>query len=780
MSAPLRDLAARDRALDQTYRPRLFRAADAGEATALDDLVRSGEPAIYHDTLDAQLAELVETRAAERKLSAAEIREHSLAHVRDADAEPSTYGTFVYYPWSRRLVRVLPAAEYEELRTSRNRNKITRDEQTRLGRVRVGVAGLSVGQSTAVTLVLEGVGGAFRLADFDTLSLSNMNRLRAGTHEIGVNKAYLVAREIYEINPYAVVEVFDRGIVDDTIDAFFSTTEPLDLLFEECDDLSMKVRLRHEARRRGVPVLMETSDRGLFDVERFDRESQRPLFHGLGGDLDPAKLAGMTTYEKVPIVLDIIGAKTMSRRMAASLLDIDATLKTWPQLASAVALGGAINTDAARRVVLGSFTGSGRYFVDLETIISDEAESAAREPAKPGAAGAPFVPSERPPSESEPREHPQDLRGPLSFDRLEQLVRVAALAPSGGNCQPWRFAYSRGVLSFLHDEVRSKSFLDFEHRATYAAFGAAAENLSLGAAQLGVGVTLEPFPDPSNPLMVCRAAFRASAAQPSAEDAALGRQVEQRVTNRKLGPRVALDAGELRALEETAERAGASLRILTGDADLEGLGAIVGMGERLRLMSPVMHREMMSELRWSRKEAIARADGLDLATLELTPTDEAGIRLIADESVMTAVRDVGGGHGLAQSSRKAIAAASAVGLLTMFPVPGAAASRVARTYFDGGRALQRVWLCATKLGLAMQPMTALLYLFVRLEQGNGAGLEEREKRELAVLRAGFRDKFPAALTAGAQEVMLFRIARTGAPSARSLRRPVSDILDIET
>ena len=155
-------------------------------------------------------------------------------------AEPSTYGTWVHYPWSGRLVRVLPSSEFEELRTSRNRNKITREEQTRLGALRVGIAGLSVGQSTAVTLALEGIGGVFRLADFDTLSLSNMNRLRAGVHEIGVNKAVLVAREIYEINPYAVVEVFLRGVRDDSIDAFFSKSAPLNLLFEECDDLKMK------------------------------------------------------------------------------------------------------------------------------------------------------------------------------------------------------------------------------------------------------------------------------------------------------------------------------------------------------------------------------------------------------------------------------------------------------------------------------------------------------------------------------------------------------------
>src|SRR5262249_23379014 len=134
------------------------------------------------------------------------------------------------------------------LRTSRNRNKITRDEQTRLAGLTLGIAGLSVGQSTAITLALEGIGGRFRLADFDTLSLSNMNRLRAGVHQIGVKKTSIVAQAIFEINPYARIEIFDQGITDETLPPFFGDGgTPLDLLFEECDDLRMKFKLREEA-----------------------------------------------------------------------------------------------------------------------------------------------------------------------------------------------------------------------------------------------------------------------------------------------------------------------------------------------------------------------------------------------------------------------------------------------------------------------------------------------------------------------------------------------------
>ena len=769
----LEKLAEEERLRQDEVAPRFFAFANEKDRAALEALVGGKTPPTVHDTIAAQLAELVETRAPAEKLTADEIRTRSLAL---AGGDLRAYGSWVHFPWSRRIVHVLPEREYEELRTSRNRNKITRAEQDKLRGLRVGIAGLSVGQSTAIMLALEGVGGHFRIADFDVLSLSNMNRLRAGAHEIGVKKTSLVAREIYEINPYAKIEIFDRGITDESLPLFFGEKEPLDLLFEECDDLKMKVRLRIEARKRKIPVLMETSDRGLFDVERFDLEPARAPFHGLVGELDPEKLSGMTTYEKVPIVLAIIGAKTMSKRMAASLVDIDATLKTWPQLASAVALGGAINTDAARRVALGTFRTSGRFFVDIEGTVNDAAESAAPSAASDTIHAPPLDEDDRPtPVVTLPHVHA--ARSPASKiprATIERLVTLAALAPSGGNCQPWRFRLENDVLHCIHDLVRSKTFLDFENRATYAAFGALSENLRLGASSLGLGVDLTRFPKASDPFLICDARLGGAPSELGDEDRILLSQIETRVTNRKLAKRTTLPEPDASVLRDIAKRAGATLTLVTDGALLDRLGDVLGMGERLRLMNETMHHEMMGELRWSKEETQRKRDGLDLATLELTPTDEAGMRLIADWSVMEMVRRIDGGHGLASSTKKSIASACAIGLIA---VPRDAGSNVRDVYFSGGIALERVWLMATAKGYAVQPMTALPYLFARLEDGRAEGLDERERRELAELRARYRALFGIDASSRDAEVMLFRLAVASAPSARSLRRTVEEILD---
>nr|WP_083975936.1 ThiF family adenylyltransferase [Herbidospora sakaeratensis] len=275
--------------------------------------------------------------------------------------DPLGFGTWVWYPWSAVLVRTHPAEEFRRLRTDRNRNKITPAEQRRLGAARIGVVGLSVGNGTALTLTMEGVGGSFRIADFDRLDLTNLNRIRAGLPDLGLEKTVVTARQMYEIDPYLDVQPFREGVTPANVDAFL---DGLDLVVEECDDLYVKVALRERARARRVPVLMSTSDRGMLDVERFDLEPGRPIFHGLLGEVRADDLIGLAPKDKIRHVLAMFAEESLSPRMRASLPEVGRTLASWPQLASDVAVGAGAVTDAARRLLLGEPVASGRYHLD--------------------------------------------------------------------------------------------------------------------------------------------------------------------------------------------------------------------------------------------------------------------------------------------------------------------------------------------------------------------------------------------------------------------------------
>jgi nitroreductase len=730
-----------------SWRPRLFASDSAELAKLLDD----GHVVFVHDEIRRQLAELCEVHAPERRLTEAELDERIATHVASCPLE--AYGSWVYYPWSRRLVHVLPREEFVFLRTSANRNRITQAEQDQLARLTIGVAGLSVGQMTAITLALEGIGGRFRLADFDTLGLTNLNRLRAGVEQIELNKAILTARAIYELNPYAEVELFLDGVTAENVDAFLGG---LDLVYEECDDLHAKFLLRLRAKEMRIPVVMETSDRGLIDVERFDQHPEAPPFHGLTRPVEASRLKGLTSYEKIPMVYEIIG-RTLSKRLSASFVDVETTLKTWPQLASAVALGGALNADVGRRIALGTLRESGRFFVDMEALVADGKSAPIAPPLDDDDLTGSGEP-ELPPPAKAPAEISRMTR--MSPEVARDLVTYGTLAPSGGNCQPWRFHFRDGTLHCIHDIERSRSMLDFGNAASHLAFGAMARHMELAAAAMGLSANVVPFPDAG---AICT--VETTRADESGEAHELSPWLTKRATNRRHGERVPFDAAHRAALEGAAASAGARLQFVEGPA-MQELGAILGAGDRVRFLSPVMHKEMMGELRWDRAEADRTRDGIELATLELTPTDRIGMRMAKDPGVMKVLRETGAGHGLGRSAIKTIGASSAVGLLTI-------EGRGARAFFDGGRALADVWLRATALGLAVQPMTALLYMFARAAAG-GEGLSDDERAELARLRARFDQLFR--IVSSESELILFRVAYAGPPSARSLRRRALDVL----
>ena len=266
---------------------------------------------------------------------------------------------------------------------------------------------------------MQGLCGELRLADFDELELSNLNRVPATVFDLGVNKADRRRPPDRRDRPLSRRSTSaTAGSTSDTVGEFL---DGLDVVVEECDSLDVKALVREAARARGIPVLMATSDRGLLDVERFDLEPERPIFHGLLGDLDAAPLAGLDNRDKIPHVLRISTRASCRHAAAASLVEVGQTLATWPQLAADVRLGAAAVAEAVRRIGLGEPLSSGRVRVDLGAALDDLTDP----PLSRHRATA-LRRRRSTETHTEPR------------DPIDAIVVAASRAPSGGNVQPWR------------------------------------------------------------------------------------------------------------------------------------------------------------------------------------------------------------------------------------------------------------------------------------------------------------------------------------------------------
>lgn len=458
----------------------------------------------------------------------------------EADADGSRW---VLYPWRRRAVHLLGPTAFRRLRLDRNRNKLSAAEQDHAATLRIGVVGLSVGHAVAHTLALEGLCGQLRLTDFDEIELTNLNRVPGSVFDIGVNKAVVAARRIAELDPYLDVHVHQGGAEAATIDAFL---DGLDVVIEECDSFDAKVLVRDRARARGIPVIMETSDGGVLDVERFDLEPDRPLFHGLLGDFDVKALAGLTAEQKAPFALRILDGARLTARMAASALEMGRTLSAWPQLGGDVALGGATVAAAVRRIVRGEELPSGRVRVDLDAVL--------------GGLESPVI------DEVVPERVPADVHAIVEgLETRDAVLFAGSRAPSAGNAQPWRFSSDEGGVTVRLDASPTSS-ADVGRRASAVSLGAVLHNLTAAAAAAGVYGKAGIVGDGDD--VEVRVDFG-----DIAETGASVHPILERRTNRAFGDGSELDAGVVAALSSGGS-VGTGVRLITERSALAGFAAV--------------------------------------------------------------------------------------------------------------------------------------------------------------------------------------------------------------
>jgi len=754
----LQSLADKQMPINRTFEPVFYRITDQNQKAEFQKLLLS-PGIILSDYIKDQIKELIKYKHPSQKFSTNELEIQTKNFIGNSDIDE--YGVWVYFPWSNRIVHILDRDEFIDLRTSRNQYKITRAEREILAKKKIGVIGLSVGQSVSVTLAMERICGELRLADFDVLELTNLNRIRTGIHNLGLPKVYSVAREIAEIDPFIKVICFPEGLSENNMDAFFMEGGKLDLLVEESDGFDIKILSRYKARELKVPVIMEGSDRCVVDVERFDLEPGRSILHGLVDHLDINTLKKLkTNEEKIPYMLDMVGLDTSSLRLKASMLEIDQSINTWPQLASSVTMGGGITADVARRLLLNYYTDSGRYHVDVEELIGNTTKAITHSDTQNNLAAVDF----RALSESiKISVKPGQLN--LSVDEATRLVEMACTAPSGGNIQPWRWAYHHQALLLFNAFDLNDTFLGADNLPSYVAIGAALENVVLEAGRMGLETRYELFPVKEIPdLVAVISFFKANNPLPRLY---LAEGIGERLTNRKLGERKNMDSKILEKLVKTARDGGQTdLRFFTGEEELDTIAELLGELERIRLLEKMGHRDFVDEIRWTQEENDKKRDGVDLRTLDLTNTEKVGMQMSKDEKVIELLNRWNGGGAFKKLTRKSIEAAGAVGILTMH-------GKNVSDYVKSGMAVQRVWLEATLSGIAFQPVSASVFTYARLVRSHGKGLSEGAIKKLWELRATYEKTFM--IPKDSIEIFIFRLSIADQPEVKSLRKPLEEI-----
>ncbi len=351
----------------------------------------------------------------------------------------------------------------------------------------------------------------------------------------------------------------------------------------------------------------------------------------------------------------------------------------------------------------------------------------------------------------------------MTDDLFGELVAMAARAPSADNMQAWSFG-RRGECIEVYLEPSRMLPTDVHGMFGWIGIGAAVENLVIAAARRGFSTSVECAVDPTGerPSVVLQLSLGGS-------DDPLADVLLERATHR--GPYEAspLDAVTLTALTEAAGGVDAGVSWATGAENLKRLARLDASSTWIRLEHQPLKEELFDVLRFTDAEVESTRYGLDFGSLGVPLVFRLLARQLRHGWAHWAACRLGLARLVAFLLASSLRAAGALCLIS-------SSGRHPEGYIAAGRAMERIWLAATALGLGVQPHGVLPQYLTKVED-EPEGFLPAHVRVLNGLREPFDAVFPQGR--GGHPAMVLRVGRPrGASDARSVRlRPEQLIRD---
>lgn len=263
--------------------------------------------------------------------------------------------------------------------------------------------------------------------------------------------------------------------------------------------------------------------------------------------------------------------------------------------------------------------------------------------------------------------------------QLTYLLQYAILAPSSKNTQPWKFSVAANRIGVFADLTRWQPVADRDRRELYISLGCALENLLVAAKAFGFRTEVCYFPQPSLEELAATVTFYPAAADANCCAESLLHSITARHTQRGLYLEEPI-AEELRA--RLLEHAGApDLRLdLTDHPRIRARVLDLNLhADEMEFADPSFRKELgywVGRGAFGTPRLLARPIGLLLARLNL-------------------------GRIVGKRNAEILSSAPLIGLI--------GARRDDRiSWLHTGQLLERLWLHATRLGIALQPMSQAL------------------------------------------------------------------------
>ncbi len=342
------------------------------------------------------------------------------------------------------------------------------------------------------------------------------------------------------------------------------------------------------------------------------------------------------------------------------------------------------------------------------------------------------------------------------MDAFEDIINAAILAPSGENCQPWRFEIFSDEISIFNLPERDESLYNWGQKGSLIAHGALLENIKIKASTFGLKPIIKLFPDAFQNHLVAKVKFEALSGKVASP---LEASLNTRCTNRKPYKEKALEPQSRAKLIDLSKPFNeVKLSFLEKKSDIKLMAQTAALNERILFENSSMHNFFFNHINWNKEEDRQKSIGFFIETLEMPFPAKFMFKLAKNWQNLQKLNQVGFSKMVAFANAKTYSSCSAIVALIK-------QNDSNESWILSGQLLQRFWLAATSLKINVQPITGTLFLI-------RAGLHETEilsRKHIQLLFQAKKDIEKLFETEIENIAMILRVGYGKEPSAKSSR-----------
>lgn len=308
----------------------------------------------------------------------------------------------------------------------------------------------------------------------------------------------------------------------------------------------------------------------------------------------------------------------------------------------------------------------------------------------------------------------------MDKDLVHKLLEAAVMAPSGDNVQPWDIRVSENFtqIDLYNLPDKDNSYYNYQQSASYIAHGAMIENILIAAKHLGCDADYQLFPDAGDDNYVARVSL--SPADQQQEP--LYTAIFERCTNRFQFTPTEVSDEVLHALEDSVKNIDTAKVSLVIQKDrIKQLAKELMVNDRIVFECKDIHQFLFDKIRWNKKQIEETRDGMPVGVMGLSFMEKLAFPLMRFWWYVNAANVFGLSRIIGLKCWWGCCNASMLGMITIHGNDKFA-------FVKGGRAVQRLWLEATKQGFALQPIIGLPLLINRLRKNKLDNFSDKHRQ----------------------------------------------------